>query len=268
MQDWEMTPEQIQEKIKNMVWSFSRVNSADKCRYAWYRQYVEEDKGLPNAYAQFGTICHETLEKYLKGELDMFTVSQYYEDHYSDYVTCDFPSNKYVDLGEKTFNQGKEYFNNIDFDFDKYEILGVEKELNFNVGKYPFHGFADVIYKDKTTGKIIISDHKTSSFTYLKSGAVSSKDKQHFKEFRYQEYLYSIPLIEEYGRVDYLRWNMIRDQREIKIPFDEKEFKEAKEWCIQTIEDLEQEMLWLPDTASSYWCNVICSNRDGCPYKQ
>lgn len=268
MQDWEMTPEQIQEKIKNMVWSFSRVNSADKCRYAWYRQYVEEDKGLPNAYAQFGTICHETLEKYLKGELDMFTVSQYYENHYSDYVTCDFPPNKYVDLGEKTFNQGKEYFDSIDFDFDKYEILGIEKELNFNVGKYPFHGFADAIYRDKTTGEIIISDHKTSSFTYLKSGAVSSKDKQHFKEFRYQEYLYSIPLIEEYGRVDYLRWNMIRDQREIKIPFNKEEFKEAKEWCIQTIEDLEQEMLWLPDTASSYWCNVICSNRDGCPYKQ
>ena len=103
MQEYEMTPEQIQEKIKNMIWSFSRVNSADKCRYAWYRQYVEEDKGLPNAYAQFGTICHETLEKYLKGELDMFTVSQYYQDNYSNYVTCDFPPNKYVDLGEKTY---------------------------------------------------------------------------------------------------------------------------------------------------------------------
>lgn len=268
MQEYEMTPEQIQEKIKNMIWSFSRVNSADKCRYAWYRQYVEEDKGLPNAYAQFGTICHETLEKYLKGELDMFTVSQYYQDNYSNYVTCDFPPNKYVDLGEKTYLGGKEYFDNIDFDFDKYEILGVEKELNFHVGKYPFHGFADAIYKDKTTGEIIISDHKTSSFTYLKSGAVSSKDKQHFKEFRYQEYLYSIPLIEEYGRVDYLRWNMIRDQREIKIPFDEKEFKEAQEWCIETIEDLEREMLWLPNTSSSYWCHSICSNRDCCPYKQ
>lgn len=268
MQEYEMTPEQIQEKIRKMVWSFSRVNSASKCRYAWYKQYVEEDEGLPNAYAQFGTICHETLEKYLKGELDMFTVSQYYEDHYGDYVTCDFPPNKYVDLGEKTYLQGKEYFDNIDFDFDKYEILGVEQELNFKVGKYPFHGFADAIYKDKETGEIILRDHKTSSFKYLKSGKVSSKDQEHFKEFRYQEYLYCIPLIEQYGKVDYLSWNMIRDNKEIKIPFDEKEFKEAQEWCIKTIEELEHEMLWLPDTASTYWCNVICSARDGCCYRQ
>lgn len=268
MMDYEMIPEQIQEKIKNMVWSFSRVNGADKCRYAWYRQYVEEDRGAPNAYAQFGTICHKTLEKYLKGELDIFTVSQYYQDHYKDYVTCNFPPNKYVDLGEKAYLGGKEYFDNINFDFDKYEILGVEKELNFQVGKYPFHGFADAIYRDRETGEIILRDHKSSSFKYLKNGDISSKDREHFKEFRYQEYLYSIPLIEEYGKVDYLSWNMIRDQREIKIPFDEKEFKEAQEWCVKTIEDLEQEMLWLPDTSSSYWCNTICSNRGTCPYSR
>ena len=268
MMDYEMTPEQIQEKIKNMVWSFSRVNGADKCRYAWYRQYVEEDRGAPNAYAQFGTICHKTLEKYLKGELDIFTVSQYYQDHYKDYVTCNFPPNKYVDLGEKAYLGGKEYFDNINFDFDRYEILGVEKELNFQVGKYPFHGFADAIYRDRETGEMILRDHKSSSFKYLKNGNVSSKDREHFKEFRYQEYLYSIPLIEEYGKVDYLSWNMIRDQREIKIPFDEKEFKEAQEWCVKTIEDLEQEMLWLPDTSSSYWCNTICSNRGTCPYSR
>ena len=268
MLEWEMTPEQIKEKIDNMVWSFSRVNAASKCRYAWYKSYVEEEEGLPNAYAQFGTLCHETIEKYLKGELDLFTVSQYYQDHYSDIVTCDFPANKYVDLGQKTYEQGLDYFNNLNFDFDRYEVLGVEQELNFKVGKYPFHGFADAIYKDKETGEIILRDQKTSSFKYLKNGDVSSKDREHFKEFRYQEYLYCIPLIEKYGKVDWLSWNMIRDQREIKIPFDEKEFEEVKKWCIDTIQDLEQELLWLPDTSSSYWCNTICSNRLGCTYRQ
>ena len=161
-----------------------------------------------------------------------------------------------------------DYFNNLNFDFDRYEVLGVEQELNFKVGKYPFHGFADAIYKDKETGEIILRDQKTSSFKYLKNGDVSSKDREHFKEFRYQEYLYCIPLIEKYGKVDWLSWNMIRDQREIKIPFDKKEFEEVKKWCIDTIQDLEQELLWLPDTSSSYWCNTICSNRLGCTYRQ
>ena len=268
MESWEMTPEQIREKIDNMVWSFSRVNSANKCRYSWYKSYCEEEEKLPNAYAQFGTICHLTIEKFLKGELDIFSASQYYQDHYRDYVTCDFPANKYVDLGEKTYEQGKEYFDNIDFDFDRYEVLGVEKELNFKVGKYPFHGFADAILRDKETNEIILVDQKTSSFKYLKNGDVSSKDKEHFKEFRYQEYLYCIPLIEQYGKVDWLSWNMIRDQRIIKIPFDNKEFEEAKQWCIDTIQELEQEVLWLPDISSSYWCNTICENRATCYYRQ
>ena len=267
MLEYEMSPEQIREKIDNMVWSFSRVNSASKCRYAWYKHYCEEDEGLPNAYAQFGTVCHETLEKYLKGELDMFTVSQYYQDHYPEIVTCKFPPNIDVDLGEKTYNQGLAYFNNLNFNFDKYEVLGVEKELNFKVGKYPFHGFADAIYRNKETGSIILCDHKTSSFKYLKDGTISSKDAEHYKEFRYQEYLYCIPLLEEYGKVDWLSWNMIRDQREIKIPFNKVEFEEAKAWCIKTIEELEQEVMWLPDTSSSFWCNNICSNRDSCIYR-
>ena len=268
MQEWEKTQEEIKSKLDDMVWSFSRVNSASKCRYAWYKQYIEEERGLPNAYAQFGSVCHETLEKYLKGELDMFTVSQYYQDHYNDYVTCDFPTNKYVNLADKTYMQGKEYFDNINFDFNKYEILGVEQELNFYVGKYPFHGFADAIYRDKESGEIILRDHKTSSFKYLKNGDVSSKDRQHFQEFRYQEYLYCIPLIEKYGKVDWLSWNMIRDQHEIKIPFSHQEFEEAKLWCIETIEELEKEVLWLPDTTSTYWCNVICANRNTCTYRQ
>ena len=268
MQSWEMTPEQIKEKINNMVWSFSRINSIGQCAYAWYLHYIEEYEDAPNAYAQFGTVCHETLEKYLNGELDMFTVSDYYQSHYVNTVTCDFPGNKYVDLGQKTYDQGLEYFNNLNFDFDRYEILGVEQELKFMVDKYPFHGFADAIYKDKETGEIILRDHKTSSFKYLKNGSVSKTNQEHFTAFKRQEYLYCIPLIEQYGKVDKLTWNMIRDQRVIEIPFDKNEFKEAQEWAVQQIQTVEKETLWLPDTSQSYFCNVLCGQSNTCLYRQ
>lgn len=267
MQEYEMTPEEIKEKIDNMEWSFSRINSIGQCLYQWYRHYIEKEETRPNCFAQFGTICHETLEKYLRGELDMFTVSQYYQDEYPNIVTCDFPANKYVDLGEKAYNAGLEYFNNLDFDFDKYEILGVERELKFKVGKYRFHGFADAIYKDRVNDEIILSDHKTSSFKYLKNGDVSSKDREHFLAFKRQLYLYSIPLIEEYGKVDKLSWNMIRDQRHITIPFNQQEFEEAQSWAINNIHILENEMMWLPDNSNSYYCNVLCGVPN-CPYKQ
>lgn len=267
MQDWEMTPEEIKEKIDNTVWSFSRLNSYKSCAYQWYLHYIEGHEGLPNAYAQFGTICHQTIEKYLKGELDMFTVSQYYQDNYPEIVTCDFPANKYVDLGEKAYNAGLDYFNNINFDFDRYEILGVEKELNFKVGKYPFKGYADAVFRDRETNEIILCDQKTASFKYLKNGEISSTNGDHFLAFLRQEYLYCIPLIEEYGKVDYLSWNMIRDKRIIKKPFNEAEFIEAKEWAKFIIEKIENEVLWLPNKEKSYYCNTLCDIRGCCLYR-
>jgi hypothetical protein len=267
MTEWDLKPEEIKKILKKMIWSFSRVNASD-CKFSWYLHYIAGLEDTDNAFAQFGTIMHETLEKFLKGELDIFDVSQYYQDHYSEIVTCNFPPNKYVDLGEKAYNAGLEYFNNIDFDFERYEILGVEKELNFKVGKYPFHGFADAVYRDRETEEIILRDHKTSSFKYLKNGLISKTDAKHFLDFKRQEYLYCIPLIEEYGKVDKLTWNMVRDKRIIEIPFNEDEFKEAQEWAIEQIEAIETEVLWLPDTSSSYFCNVLCGQRNICPYRQ
>ena len=268
MEAWMMTPEEIQEKLQNMVWSFSRVNSISQCLAGWEKQYIEEQPGVENAYAQFGTTCHETIEKFLKHELDIFSASQHYQERYGELVTCNFPPNKYVDLGEKTFNQGLQYFNNINFDFNKYEILGVEKELLFKVGKYPFKGYADAIYRDKETGEIILRDHKTSSFKYLIDGSVSSVNMEHFTSFKRQEYLYCIPLIEIYGKVDKLTWNMIRDQKIIEIPFKEDEFKEAQEWAIKNIETVMNEVLWLPDNSNTFFCNHLCSQRNSCMYRQ
>lgn len=267
MNEYMMTPKEIREKIDNMEWSFSRVNSIGQCKYLWYLKYIEEQEVKPNGFAQFGTLCHQTIEKYLKGELDVFNVSQYYQDNFSKIVTCDFPANKYVDLKEKAYLSGKEYFDNINFNFNKYEVLGVEKELKFKVDKYPFKGYADAVYRDKETGEIILRDQKTASFTYLKNGGVSSKDRKHFLEFLRQEYLYCIPLIEEYGKVDYLSWNMIRDKRIIQIPFNEAEFIEAQEWAKFKIQSVEEELMWLPDTSNSYFCNVLCGI-NGCTYKQ
>ena len=268
MQSWELTPEQIKKIIRAWIWSFSRVCMFDSCLYAAYLKYIEENEGLPNGWAQFGTTVHETIEKFLLQELDMFTASQYYQEHFMDVVTCDFPPNKYCDLKEKAYLEGLEYFNNINFDFDRYEILGVERELNFMVGDYKFHGFADAIYRDRETDEIILRDHKTSSFKFLKSGEISKGDQPHFLAFKRQLYLYSIPLVEEYGKVDKLSWNMIRNQRSITIPFNQEEFKEAQDWAISNIKQLEDETLWLPDTSNQFFCNCLCDMRNICTYRQ
>lgn len=270
VQAWEMTIDEIRKKINDTEWSFSRVNSFYRCLYGAYLHYIEGHEDKDNAFGQYGHFLHEVMEKTLKQELDMFTAPQYYIDNYEDKVTCDFPPNIYADLGEKAYDAGLEYINSYYFDFEKYEVLSVEKEYKFKVGEYPFHGYIDVLYKNRETGEIIIADHKTSKLKYVTGGALSkAKDIQaHFDEFKKQLYLYSIPIIEEYGKVDYLSWNMIRDGKHITIPFDDKELEETKRWAIKTIEEIKKEELWLPDTSNKYYCMFICGQSARCIYHQ
>lgn len=271
MDEWELKPEEIKQRLDEMEWSYSRIKSIDSCGFGWYLQYLsglKKEDLATNAYAQFGIAVHNTCEKILKQEIDVFDAADYYTKKFNEEVTTDFPANAHADLKEKAFQSGLEYFQNLVFDFNKYEVLGVEKEYHFKIGGYPFVGYVDAIYRDKDTGEIIIRDHKTTSFKYLKDGSLSKTNKTVFEGYKKQEYLYAVPVIEEYGKVDYLSWNMIRDQKEIKIPFIQEEFEEAQEWAVNNIKTVENEVLWLPDDANTYFCNVLCSVRNYCPYRK
>ena len=65
--------------FENMTWSFSRVNSYNTCPYAWYLNYIEKNRDEGSAFSEVGTLIHEILEKYAKGELSLFEISDYYE---------------------------------------------------------------------------------------------------------------------------------------------------------------------------------------------
>ena len=272
MKEWDLTQAEIQKRLENMVWSFSRLNSANQCKYAWYLHYICGKKGVENGFAQFGIAVHETLEKFLKDEISIFEASEYYQEKFGEYVTSKFPYNKSSDLRENAFQEGLNYFNQLTFDLNKYEILGVENEIEFKIGGiYPAKGYIDLAFKDKDTGDIIISDHKTAKLKFLKDGVTLSRQKserEHFLAFKRQLYLYSIAGKELWGKVDKLRWNLIRLNRDLVIPYNEEEFKEAEEWAIKTIEEVKNEIMWLPDVSETYFCNTLCDNRMDCTYRE
>ena len=263
--------------IDSMVWSFSRLSSYYTCPYEWKKIYVDCDDKEENFAAQFGGYIHKIIELYTKGELSIFELSQYYEDHYYEYVTCDPPPNKYVDMGQKYYDAGHDYFDNIDLELDKYQVLGVEKELRFKIGNYDFIGYIDLLLKDKLNGEIIILDHKSANIGVLKSGQIAKKDREHFESFKKQLYLYSKPIIEEYGRVDKLKWNLFKEQRSIEIPWKKEEYDAAIKWAVNTIEMIKNEEEWEPskelikaiDEGKSipYYCLFLCSQRNRCYWK-
>lgn len=255
----------------NMTWSFSRLNSYySNCKYEWYLHYIECGDSADGFFGQFGGFCHKVLEKYLKGELGVFDLAPYYEEHYSEEVTYSAPPNKYKDLGESYYNLGLEYFENFADNWnDQYEILGVEKEVRFEIDGKPFVGYIDLLLKNKESGAIKIVDHKSASIKVLKNGQVSKSDAEHFNEFKRQLYLYSKAIKEEFYDIpiEALEWNMFKQGNTITIPYSDDEYKEAIQWASDTIKAIENDTEWLPK-ADQFYCWYLCSMRENaCPYK-
>lgn len=251
-----------------MTWSFSRLNSYHHCPYEFKLHYIECNKSKSSAMAQFGTLMHTILEKYAKGELSIFEISQYYEEHFDQVITERFPYNKYVDLRESYYQKGLDYLNNINLILDDYEILGVELKVEFEISGRPFIGFIDLLLRDKKTGEIIILDHKSSSLKFKKNGEISKTDAAHFLEFQRQLYLYSIPVIKEYGKVSFLEWNMFKDQKFVKIPWTEEGYHDAIKWAEDTLTAIENEKEWLPNNSNQFYCRNLCGQRENaCEFK-
>ena len=251
-----------------MIWSFSRLNSFYNCPYEWKLRYIDCNKSENGFFGEYGSLIHKILEKYEKGELSLFELNDYYEEHFSENVPHDAPPNKYVDIKQSYYEKGLDYFNNIDLDLDKYEVLGVEKEVRFQIAGKDFVGYIDLLLKEKETGKIIILDHKSASIKILKNGKVSKSDQEHVREFIRQLCLYAIPVIEEYGHVDELWWNLFKDRNWLKMPFKKEDYDEAIQWAKDTLALIENEREWLPNNSSSYYCSYLCGQRNhACEYK-
>lgn len=160
-----------------------------------------------------------------------------------------------------------DYLNNIDLDLEKYEVLGVEKKVEFKLFGKQFVGFIDLLVRDKGSGELIIIDHKSASIKILKNGKISKSDQDHFLEFKRQLYLYSLPIIKEYGPVSKLMWNMFKDQKWIEIPWKQEESDEAIKWVKDTLELIEKETEWTP-SPDVYYCRYLCGQRNNaCEYK-
>ena len=254
--------------ISQMVYSFSRLNSfSTGCRHEWKQHYIECEPTKQNFYGAGGGFAHKILEKYEKDELDIWDLSQYFSENFDAEVPFDAPANKYKDLKQDWYERVLDYFDNIDLPVDKYEICGVEKQVDFMVDKYPFIGFIDLLLKDPNDGKFILCDHKSSTIKKLQNGEISKTDQDHFLAFKRQQYLYSKPIIEEfgYGCIKELWWNMFKDRDWIKIPFDVNEYHEALNWALDTIHQIEEETEWLPNP-QSFYCRNLCSLQY-CEYK-
>lgn len=246
---------------ENHRYSYSQLQTVSECPYSFYLQKIEHAEGLvQNAFASQGTLIHDILDKWGKGELTIEQMPEEYTARYYKEVTQPWPkmlaSKGYA---EKAYALGLEYFRNFD-GFDGYEIVDTEQQFETEIEGRPFIGIIDMILRDKSTGELIVNDHKSKSLAAFK--------KAEHEMYR-QQYLYSKAVYEKYGAYpDKLMFNLFKENglKQIK-PFFKEEYDEALDWAVKQIKKIEQyEMIdWLETKQPDFFCTELCSCKVLCP---
>lgn len=205
-----------------MTFSFSRLNSFDNgCKYCWFEKYANKRQdGVQNAFAEYGTLIHEILERVAKGEIMLWDMLGEFEKGFAE--VSQFPPLGKTNLREVYYRQGVEYLSEYKF-HDRYEIVSVEEKVDTDINGLKFTGFIDELLRDKDDGKLVVLDHKSKS---------KFKSKKEQKEYARQLYLYAYAVKEKYGEYPkMLMFNMFRHQIEVPIFFNEKDLEEAIGWA-------------------------------------
>jgi len=253
-----------------MVWSYSRLSAYAQCKYQFYLKYIEADESEHlsegNYYAELGSYVHAILEKIFKGELKAEDAVQYFLDHYDE--------NVFYTTAQSTMDKNLEacadYFSELDISWlNDFDVIGVERKIETEIGGYPFIGFIDLLIRHKQTGEIIIIDHKSAKYPLSKkTGMLLKASEKSFRSYEKQMYLYCKYVYEQYG--DYPKvicWNHFSDNEMVYIPFKMEDYENALKWFEDTIHDIEQEEEF-GETVDFFYCHKLCDYRGSCDYNK
>lgn len=256
------------DKVDNMVWSYSRLSEFAQCRYAFYLKYLEGDADRVaegNYYAEVGSFVHEILAKIFNGELTVDEAPEYFAEHFDDNVF--YKTRK--SIMDSTYEACANYFADVSFDWLKdFDIVGVEKKVDIEIGGEKFIGFIDLLLRDKETGEYILIDHKSAAYPLSKSGTVLKSKQKSYESYKKQMYLYCKAVHDLYGVYPTkIAWNHFKSLNWVEIPFIKEDFDEAMQWFSDQINEIKAEETF-PETMDFFYCHNLCDFRSSCEYVQ
>jgi len=249
-------------------YSFSKLSSFHTCPLQYHKNYIEREKGEDNPFSTYGSFCHSVLEDYFNGKLSNYELEAKYEEEFqtiidSGGISMLISSKNGVfekDLTENYYESGLTYFQTFD-GMPELNVLGVEDHfdllLNYKGKKFMFQGFIDLVAEKD--GELVIVDHKSKS---------KFKNKDEKKKYVRQLALYSIYASYKYEKpVKEVWFNQFRIGEMTKFELTDEIISEALDWAVDTIEQIEGEILWLPNQESVFFCENLCNyGRTTCEY--
>lgn len=252
------------DKIRKMRWSYTRISTYEQCPLAFYYQYLFVDSnGYPilpernNFYADCGGYMHERLEHFLKHEESADDALEKFLNDYDDiadgYVISENTRMKY-------FENGMNYLSNLTYPKD-IEILEVEGKHDFKIKDYNVVGRIDLLYKQD--GAVVICDHKSADTVLGKRGNVLKSKQEKYNGYERQMYMYAKPVIEQYGKVDYIEWNFFNSNSVYRVPFNEERYNETMQWVDDSIQKIIADTEFA-DKQEFFFCRNICDFGEDC----
>ena len=255
------------EKLDEIEFSFSTLHLYEQCPYAFYLKKICGDIGENNAYAEIGSAGHHWNEQIFKKIMTVEEALIDCAENFDDWVLEDISESS----KEKKYEALCDYFTAFDdFYKERYEVVGVEQEFNWKIGKYKCVGYADLILKDKQSGNVLLVDHKSANHFFKKDGTVLKNQQENFEAYRKQMYMYADAMKKKYGFYpDYMVWNHFLDGGATTvIPFDMAEHAAAIKWVKDTIRSIYKDTTFEAGKRDYTRCNIICNYRNDCEYKE
>lgn len=247
--------------IEDMTWSYSRIKCFEDCPYRFYLKYISGCKEAPQFYASYGSFMHNLIEEFYKGIITKEEMLTKFLFGFQENVIGRRPQQSTV---EKYIQLGIEYLKG--FAPFPYNMVAVEKKVEFELGGKKFIGFID--YLGEKDGEYYIVDNKSRELKPRSGRKKPTVKDQELDEMLKQLYLYAAAIKQEYGKYPKaLCFNCFKNRVFIEEPFSEKTFSETVEWFLKTIDDIADENDFLP-YLDFFSCNYICGvNNDCCYYE-
>lgn len=243
------------------VFSYSQLSSFSECPYSFYLCRIDKVDQLSNGFAEQGTLIHDLLDLWAKGELTKQQLPEEYARRYPDEVVTKFPRMLTAKgYAEKAYNIGLEYFENFD-EFGGYTILNTEEKFRTDIAGRPFVGVIDMVLKDDVTDELIVLDHKSKSWSAFRK----NEDEMYRQQLIYSKYIH-----EKYGQwPDRMMFNLFKEHGDkAERPFTMEAYEKTMKWAEEQIEKMENyEFIdWLEcKPEGDFFCHEICSCRRDCP---
>lgn len=245
--------------IEDMTWSYSRITCFEDCPYKWFLKYIKEYNEAPRFYSTYGAFMHKIIEGFYRGEFKQEEMVTKFLFDFQKEVRGDRPQestvNKYIQAGVSYLQQFKPF---------PYNMVDVEKKVDFTIDGIPFKGFID--YLGEKDGELYIVDNKSRNLQpRRKSGKKTAKDIELDNMLR-QLYLYAAAVKQEYGKFPKaLCFNCFRSGVFIEEPFSLDAYTESVSWAKGLVESIMDEEDFSPNI-EYFGCYYICGVSEECCY--